>query len=246
MWMRTSSITDYETRKAQYRKARKKVKTFLWKAKRKFHRNIARAAKSNPRAFYGHTRRHLKTKLRVAPLLSNVADEEKASILLTQLSSVYTQEQPCEIPCIENRSRNRISGIEETTEMVLIALLRINVYKSCGPGKLHPRLLKELAEIIASPIAALFRCSLERWVLPEEWKQAFVTPIYKKGSHNLPENYRPISLTFILWKTMEIFVRDHIVSHLQEESQSFQYSSAQKVDREIRGIWHIGHDLRLG
>ena len=84
--------------------------------------------------------------------------------------------------------------------MVLQALLRINVHKSCGPDKLHPGLLKEFGELIASPVAALFRYSLKHKIVPDEWKQAFVTPIYKKGSQNLAENYCPISLTSILCK----------------------------------------------
>ena len=223
--VRARNTTDYDTSRARYTKARNKVKALLRKAKRRYERDIGRAAKSNPRAFFGHARRHLKTKRGVAPLLSNpkdkdsmkFKDEEKANILLKQFSSVFTHEKPGEIPRIQNRTSKKIAELEISTEMVLNALLGINVYKSCGPDKLHPRLLKELAELIAFPVAELFKCSLKHGVLPEEWRQAFVTPIYKKGSHNLPENYRPISLTSILCKIMERFIRDHIMNHLLEE-----------------------------
>ena len=67
--------TEYEDKKSKYTHARNKVKMLLRKAKRKFERDIARVAKSNPRAFFKHTRRHLKTKKSVAPLLSNPKDK---------------------------------------------------------------------------------------------------------------------------------------------------------------------------
>ena len=91
----------------------------LRKAKRKFERDIARVAKSNPRAFFGHTRRHLKTKKSVAPLLSNpkdknsikFTDEEKANILQEQFSSVFTHERPGEIPKIDSRTSTEITDV---------------------------------------------------------------------------------------------------------------------------------------
>ena len=53
-------------------------------------------------------------------------------------------------------------------------------------------------------------------VLPRDWKRAFVTPIYKKGSRSHAENYRPIRLTCILCKIMEKFVREKVMTHLLE------------------------------
>ena len=73
-------------------------------------------------------------------------------------------------------------------EMVLKALEDVNINKSCGPDMIHPRMLLELADLIASPVARLFKCTLRHGTLPKEWKEAFVTPIYKKGSYHLTEN----------------------------------------------------------
>ena len=53
-------------------------------------------------------------------------------------------------------------------------------------------------------------------VLPRDWKCAFVTHIYKKGSRSRAENYRPKSLTCILCKIMEKFVREKVMTHLLE------------------------------
>ena len=43
-------------------------------------------------------------------------------------------------------------------------------------------------------------------------------PIYKKGNKTAPGNYRPVSLTSVLCKILEGFVRQALYSHLIENS----------------------------
>ena len=211
-----------ENLRVQYARARNKVNTLLRKAKRKLEREIALKAKSNPKAFWTHTRRCLKTKCGIAPLLDDPKnkdsmkfdDTEKASILLKQFSSVFTKEGDEEVPTIATRTTETTPKLQATVEKVLKELLRLNQHKSCGPDELHPRLLIELADLIALPVTILFNLTLKKGALPHDWRRAFVSPIYKKGSRHLPENYRPISLTAILCKLMERFVRDVLISHL--------------------------------
>ena len=93
----------------------------------------------------------------------------------------------------------------------------MNEYKSCGSDELHPRLLIELAELISLPVTILFNATVKHVELPTDWRRAFISPIYKKGTKHLPENYRPISLTAILCKITEKFVPDIIVFHLLKE-----------------------------
>ena len=54
--------------------------------------------------------------------------------------------------------------------------------------------------------------------MPDEWKLANVTPIFKKGSKSLPCNYRPISLTSVVCKMLETLIRDKLVNHLEENN----------------------------
>ena len=86
--------------------------------------------------------------------------------------------------------------------------------KSCGPDEIYPGMLRELADIIAGPFAFLLNMILDSGTMPKDWKLAFVTPIYKKGSKNVAENYRPISLTLDLCKIMDSFIREHVLKHL--------------------------------
>ena len=68
--------------------------------------------------------------------------------------------------------------------------------------------------------------------LPDNRKKANVTPLHKKGPKNLVENYRPISLTSIVCKTMENFYqRYHFGPY--GKTQIIYYPSAWIQKRQI-------------
>ena len=56
------------------------------------------------------------------------------------------------------------------------------------------------------PLSLLFTKSLESGILPQDWKSAQVTPIFKKGDRHSPNNYRPISLTSPIIRLMESII----------------------------------------
>ena len=145
-------------------------------------------------------------------------DEEKSNILQDQFSSVYTREPPGDIPRIEPKTKKYLSDVLVTTEMVKKELQSLDTSKSTGPDHIHPRLLKELAEHISNPITQLLNKTIKNQVIPTDWKMAFISPIFKKGSRNIASNYRPISLTCILCKLMEKFIRAKIMEHLQNKN----------------------------
>ena len=60
--------------------------------------------------------------------------------------------------------------------------------------------------------------SFESSELPLIWKKANVVPIFKKGNHSDPNNYRPISLTSTSCKLLETIIRDSIIEHLEQYS----------------------------
>ena len=93
-------------------------------------------------------------------------------------------------------------------------LKKLNVNKSPGPDGLHPKVLSELAHELAEPLTIIFTKSLQQETLPQAWKDAKVTPLYKKGGKRKPGNYRPVSLTSIICKIMESIVRDQVVGHM--------------------------------
>ena len=71
----------------------------------------------------------------------------------------------------------------------------------------------------------IFENSIESAQLPDQWKVARVSAIFKKGNKKLASNYRPVSITSIVCRTFEKIIRDHIVSFLMEHGllSNFQF-----------------------
>ena len=66
--------------------------------------------------------------------------------------------------------------------------------KSPGVDGIPPKLLMETVEQISVPLARVFNLSLQERVVPFEWKEANIIPLYKKGSRNKSDNYTPVIL----------------------------------------------------
>ena len=62
-------------------------------------------------------------------------------------------------------------------------------------------------------LSLIFQASFETGIVPEMWKIANISPIFKKGLKSDPANYRPISLTAVPCKIMDRMVRDEMMAH---------------------------------
>ena len=78
--------------------------------------------------------------------------------------------------------------LEISRVLVEKALNTLKIDKSPGPGKIHPRFLKELARSLSVPLSIMHRDSIDKGYVPDEWKKAQISVIYKKGSRSLASN----------------------------------------------------------
>jgi len=51
--------------------------------------------------------------------------------------------------------------------------------KAAGSNELSPRILSQLKEVICYLVTMIMWASIESGVVPDEWRSAYVTPIYK-------------------------------------------------------------------
>ncbi|MCP4492513.1 MAG: hypothetical protein GY820_35180, partial [Gammaproteobacteria bacterium] len=95
-------------------------------------------------------------------------------------------------------------------------LASINSNKAHGPDGIHGKLLKNCAVGLAYPLSILFKVCYNMGSLPEEWKLGHIVPIFKKGSKHEASNYRPISLTSLVGKTLERILKEELLKHVHE------------------------------
>ena len=83
--------------------------------------------------------------------------------------------------------RVTVAGVERP-------LASLNPRKVAGPDQVPTRILKEHAATLAPVLQIIFQQSLDTGDVPEDWRQANVTAVFKKGERSQPSNYRPVSL----------------------------------------------------
>ena len=106
---------------------------------------------------------------------------------------------------------NILKDLVVTESQVLNALNNLDTSKATGPDGLSARMLKVCAYEIAPSLCKIFNISLSQGVSPEDWRVANVTPLYKKGSHNDTSNYRPVSITSLVYKVLERIIYNYIL-----------------------------------
>ena len=142
----------------------------------------------------------------------------KADILNQHFKSVFTTEDRSNIPDKGSSPYPSIADFRITSEGVYRVLSNCNPHKSPGPDAIHPYALKATATEVTPILTHIFQTSLESGTVPTPWKHAYVSPVFKKGDKANPKNYRPISLTSVVCKSMEHIIVSQITKHLQEHN----------------------------
>ena len=131
-------------------------------------------------------------------------------------SFVYTVEDHKGFEALSDRTANKpkMTNFNISLATVTDKLAGLAVDKSPGTDLLHPRVLYEVRHEIAGALVIIFNKSIEEGSVPEDWKEAEVIALYKKGARSERGNYRPVSLTSICCKILESFIHDHIMKYI--------------------------------
>ena len=213
------NVEDY----TNYKEALNLATTEIRKSKITFEQKLAGNIKNDSKSFYAYVRSKQKVQDKVGPLENNseniISDGfQMAEILNEYFSSVFTTEDinslPVPLTKFEGNKSEHLGQLFVTPEMIAKKIKKMKDNKSPGVDGIPPKLLKEIVDQIGTPLANLFNLSLEEGIVPSEWKEANITPLFKKGSRKKPEHYRPVSLTSVVCKLLETLIRDHMVEFL--------------------------------
>ena len=80
------------------------------------------------------------------------------------------------------------------------------------------KIMKICAEELAFAITDIYKHSLTTGTLPSDWRNANVSPIFKKGNKHESSNYRPVSLTSVCCKLLEHIICRQRLKHLENNS----------------------------
>jgi Reverse transcriptase (RNA-dependent DNA polymerase) len=214
----------------QYREAEKKVRNLIRNAKRNLERKLATENNGNSKPFYAYLKSKTKNRSPVGPLKDRqgavVADKKRmAEILNSYFSSVFTIECDGDVPAANAENcRTQLLDIQIKEQAASKKIGGLKAASAPAPDGIGSLLLKTLKDLVTVPLTVIIRKSVSTDDVSEDWRQANVTPIYKKGAKTDPANYRPVSLTAVSCKILESLIRDEIVNHMDangliEESQ---------------------------
>ena len=212
VYKHTGKDKDYEVYKEALNAATNEVR----KAKRNFEHKLAQNIKSDSKSFYAYVRSKQNVRDKVGPLEDNAGNIITQGCLMAEelnvhFSSVFTREDTSSLPVPETKfngsDEEKLGQLIVTPEVVASKINNMNENKS-------PKILKETVEQISKPLAHVFNMSLQEGIVPLEWKEANIIPLFKKGSRNKSVNYRPVSLTSVICKLLETIIRDHMMDFL--------------------------------
>ena len=106
------------------------------------------------------------------------------------------------LPPMTSQSDNILNSVQFTPYEVETVLKSLKTGKASGPGSINNCILKELSQQLSHPLCDLFNFSIVTGKVPDIWKQANITPIFKKNDASDPTSYRPISLLSSIGKVL--------------------------------------------
>ena len=142
--------------------------------------------------------------------------KQKAQVLNDFFGSVFTKEDITDIPvpaCFDGGCEAKLVDIVIDPETVAAKLRNLKSDKAAGDDILSPRSLRNISSEIASPVAIIFRKSLDTGCIPRDWSKCNST--VQKWNRSQAENYYPISLTSQICKVVESILIDELVQHLE-------------------------------
>ena len=172
VYKHTGKDKDYDAYKEALNAETNKVR----KSKRNFEHKLAQHIKSDSKSFYAYVRSKQNVRDKIGPLEGNFGNIITQGFLLAEelnmhFSSVFTGEDTSSLPVPETKFKGSegemLGQLVVTPEVVASEINNMKENKST-------------VEQIRTPLAHVFNISLQEGIVPLEWKEANIIPLFKK------------------------------------------------------------------
>ena len=146
---------------------------------------------------------------------SKIGREISESVLPTEKTATSYIPENNEIPTFSLGN----TGPVHVTEFIKL----FEPKKSKDFNGVSMQLLKFIATEISVPLSHIFNLSLDTGIFPNNLKLSRTVPIFKSGSPESCDNYRPISLLSSISKILEKMVATNFVQHLENNKLIYKH-----------------------
>ena len=174
---------------------------------------------SQPKLFHSYIKHRKVCRPSIGPIKlpnGDITDDSlsMANCFVHSFASVFRTEILAH-PFLHQICNSRVEQLQITPVIIENIIASINLNSAMGDDGIHPRLLESLKHVLSIPLCLIFNSSLQFGILPVQWLNSTVVPIYKKSHRYNPLNYRPISLTSVTCKLLEKIIVNHLTDYLQ-------------------------------
>ena len=205
-----------------YKRALNEARNEVRKYKRNVEHKLAQHIKSDSKSFYAYVRSKQNVRDKVGPLEDNAGNIITLGCFMSEelnmhYSSVFTREDTSSLPVPETKFNGpdgeMLGQLVVTPEVVASKINNTNRNKS-PVDRISPKILNETVEQISTPLAHVFNMSLQEGIVPLEWKEANIIPLFKTGLRNKCVNYRQVDLISVICKLLQTVIMDHMMDFL--------------------------------
>ena len=175
--------------------------------------------KGNTKPLYNHINQS-KGQANQINSLVDTPNSQIANKLAEYFESVYAKDSVT-IPEFKTNIPNVMHILKIEEAGVADLLLNLDHRKGGGPDKLSAYILKTFTmhvPLFLKCITLIMQTSVDDQQVPTDWKTAYICPVFKGGNRQIASNYRPISLTSIVSKTLEHVVASEMWKHIDEHN----------------------------
>lgn len=228
-WRKTKSERDH----SEFKNLRSKIKRDINSAYQNYVKRISNNLCNDPSQFWQFVN-SLRTRSGLEPKVTRAGTEysgvDVASAFAEHFESVFLPERPALDPRAASASSGAAPDARHvdvravTAHHVCRAMRKLKGHTSAGPDAIPAYVLKGCIEYLAEPITFIFNIILDTGEYPDTWKESRVTPIPKKGSKTMVENYRPVAILCALAKVFEMVLHDRLLPQCQPHITGAQHA----------------------